>query len=87
MVDGIDFWENGTPNRRFKVLGIIDHSRLHYVVALGSRDKAIAKAAKEHGGDAVILGPQSMDTVLVNRNSGNVVSGQQTKVAVIHYLP
>jgi hypothetical protein len=87
VVDGIEFWESGTPNRKFKILGVLDHSRLHYVVALGSRDGAIAKAAKERGADAVVLGPQVSDMMLVNRNSGYVVSEQHTKAALIKYLP
>ena len=27
VVDGVDFWENGDPNRKYKILGVIDDSR------------------------------------------------------------
>jgi hypothetical protein len=66
-VDGIDFWEKGEPDRKYKVLGVISQSRRRRV-PLGrlsrilsdpgdsdDRDSAIAKAARKHGGDAVIF--------------------------------
>ena len=66
-VDGIDFWEKGDPDRKYKILGVIEESRKHRL-PLGrfsrifsnsgdtdDRDSVIAKAAHEHGGDAVIF--------------------------------
>ena len=60
VVDGIDFWENGDPPRRFKVLGFIDDGRLQHVVMMASIRSDIAKKAKEVGADAIIpAGTQS----------------------------
>ena len=59
-VGGIDVWQTGTPNRKFKVLGVIQQS--HYanhslisVIAGATKDSEIIKEAKAHGGDAVIV--------------------------------
>jgi hypothetical protein len=59
-VDGIDIWQTGTPNRKFKILGLIDQS--HYdnhtlisVIASATKDSELIKEAKAHGGDAVII--------------------------------
>jgi len=67
-VDGIEIWQTGTPNRRFKVLGVIDQS--HYdnhsmmsLIAGATKDSELIKLVKAHGGDAIIfLGSNSAIT-------------------------
>jgi hypothetical protein len=61
-VDGIDIWENGSPPRRYKILGVVDAtvvSKAIFMAASGGHsshlDARLAKEAKKHGGDAVIL--------------------------------
>lgn len=59
-VSGIDVWETGTPDRRFKVLGVIrqshyDNHSLMSMIANTSKDSDIIKQAKAHGGDAIIV--------------------------------
>jgi len=58
-VDGIDFWANGAPPRKFKVIGYITDSRLKTgligMMRMSGLDSSIAKEAKKAGGDAVIL--------------------------------
>jgi hypothetical protein len=59
-VDGIDVWQTGTPNRKYKVLGLIqqshyDNHSLMSTIASVSKDSEIIKQAKVHGGDAVII--------------------------------
>lgn len=54
-VEGIEFWENGNPNRKVKILGVIDDKRADGLFSKSSRDSALAKTAKSKGGDAVIL--------------------------------
>ncbi len=54
-VDGIEFWENGNPNRKVKILGVIDDKRADGLFSKSSRDSALAKTAKSKGGDAVVL--------------------------------
>jgi hypothetical protein len=53
VVDGVDLWEDGEPERKFKILGVLqdDHES----------DSALASAAKKHGGNVLIHGG-------VNRN-------------------
>jgi hypothetical protein len=60
-VDGVDIWEHGEPARKYEILGTVDglpHSpKRGRLSALFSQDQdsAIAKIAKNHGGDAIIL--------------------------------
>jgi hypothetical protein len=58
-VDGIDFWEDGTPLQKYRVLGTIDENHdggKGLSAMFGSdRDEAIAKIARQQGGDAVIV--------------------------------
>jgi hypothetical protein len=59
IVDGIDFWSNGAPPRKFKIIGFITDSRLKSgligMIRMSGLDSSIAKEAKKAGGDAVIL--------------------------------
>lgn len=66
QVDGIDVWETGTPNKKFKVLGLIqqsnyDNHTLMSTIAKASKDSEIIREAKTHGGDAVIILGSSTD--------------------------
>ena len=60
-VDGIEVWRNGEPNRKYQILGIVaqGHSghkrgRLSGLFG-GDQGSAIAKTARDHGGDAVMI--------------------------------
>ena len=58
-VDGIDFWSDGAPPRKFKLLGFITDTRLKTgligKMRMSGLESSIAKQAKSAGGDAVIL--------------------------------
>jgi hypothetical protein len=62
IIDGIDFWEYGDPDRKYKIVGTIDLSHKPGLLSMtwdngyneGS-DAAIARAAHQQGGDAVIF--------------------------------
>jgi hypothetical protein len=58
-VDGIDFWETGTPIQKYRILGTIDENHeggKGLSAMFGSdRDEGIAKIARQQGGDAVII--------------------------------
>lgn len=83
-VDGIDFWENGNPNRKFKVLGVIDDKRGDGLFSQSSRDKALASVAKAKGGTAIILiGSKSQLTGI--DNYGNAHRSVSTKVMLVKY--
>lgn len=58
-VGGVDFWSNGAPPRKFKIIGYITDSRVKSgligMMRMSGLDSSIAKEAKKAGGDAVIL--------------------------------
>ena len=54
-VDGIDIWNNGTPPRKFKIIGIIDDVRRQSLIGMAGYEGALVKKAKEAGGDAIIF--------------------------------
>ena len=52
-MEGVEIWENGTPNRRYTVLGITDQER-----SSSNRkkyDEELCRIAQKHGGNAVII--------------------------------
>lgn len=55
VVDGVDIWDNGTPPRRYKVLGIVEDERSGGSLFMASQRSDIAKKARAAGGDAAIL--------------------------------
>ncbi len=69
-VGGVDFWMEGTPPRKFIVIGIINDNRPGGRVAVAMRDKRIAQNAKAHGGDAVVMTTDEREVL------GSVSSGQ-----------
>ena len=84
-VDGIDFWENGDPNKKYEILGVIDDNRGDGIFTHLGRDSAIAKVAHEKGGNAVIL--MHSDRVLSGVDPyGNVDCRRDTKVMVVKYV-
>jgi hypothetical protein len=54
IVQGIEFYEEGTPNRPYQVIGVITDSRPAGPWTLGPRARTIAKLAVQNGGQAVI---------------------------------
>src|SRR5665213_3594899 len=58
-VNGVDFWSNGDPPHKFKVLGSLTDRRhetgLVGMVRMSTLESDNAKAARAAGGDAVIL--------------------------------
>ena len=54
-VNGIDFWTIGAPARRYRVIGYITDIRPEEFVQIGGRDSSLAKLAKDHGGDGILI--------------------------------
>ncbi len=79
IVDGVDFWSNGAPPRKFKVIGYITDSRLKSgligMMRMSGLESSIAKDAKKAGGDAVILANSEVETKAVVHNSSTYSSG------------
>ncbi len=78
-VDGIEFWMNGDPPHRFKVLGSLTDRRftsgLIGMMRMSGLDHEIAHAAKEAGGDGVILTSASDDVIAVGGFGSSSVYG------------
>lgn len=70
VVNGVDFWFNGDPPRKFKVLGSVSDRRMktgiYGMIRMSGLEFDIAKAAASAGGDAVILQSQGDDLLGVS---------------------
>jgi len=66
---GIDFWENGEPDQKYKIIGIIDYKANDLPIQNARSNKKIAKKVIEVSGDAVILFNEEKE------NRGSINSG------------
>src|SRR5712692_3234901 len=75
IVDEMEFWENGEPPRKFKILGIIEDQRPGGLIPMSSLRSDIVEKAREVDGDAVIqIGSQSHITGFYNSGSASAYS-------------
>ena len=79
IVDDIEFWTEGAPPKRFKLLGYVTDRRhksgIWGKISMSSLESDIAKVAKENGGDAVILMSSDAETIGVVGHSFGSVHG------------
>lgn len=87
VVDGIDFWENGEPDRKYRIIGVIDDSRGDGLISALSQDGAIAKLTRKRGGNAVILTDNTRELQGVDLDSGDTRYKRMTKFMVVKYVP
>ena len=97
IVEGIDFWENGEPDQKYKIIGVIDYKANDAPINNISMKTKIANKAKENGGDGVILVSEAKESkgsftqfnppnaVGINATSTNIIK-KQTKFYVIKYI-
>ncbi len=98
-LNGIDIWENGEPNCKFKILGFIEDDvhenngatpgtlnilSVASAVSLAGREKRLVATAKQHGADAIVF-------VAANRaflNAGRYETNfrNQVKIAAVKYI-
>jgi hypothetical protein len=83
-VEGIEFWENGEPDRKYRILGVIDDSRGDSIF-IPVKDSTIAKVARKRGGDAVILAVADREFSGFD-NYGNAHYRRKTKMVVVKYV-
>lgn len=91
--EGVEFWENGDPPRKYKIISVLDDNRPNALIPSLTQKKDVASKVKEANGDAVIL-IEDMDKI--TGFSGNVnytgqvdVSANSRKVRkyyIIKYL-
>jgi len=78
IIDGIDLWRSGTPDRPYKILGVIDKE--FAPAYMRSFDKAIVKDIVEYGGQAGII----LNRERIRRAPDAYAT--HFKIAVIRYL-
>jgi hypothetical protein len=80
-LEGVDFWFNGDPPRRFKVIGVITDRRMetgiYGMIRMSGLEYDIAKAAKAANGDAVILEREGEDLLGVGGFSSAYATGNR----------
>jgi hypothetical protein len=78
-VDGVDFWSNGEPPKKYKIIGYITDSRfksgLVGMIRMSGLDSSIAKETRKAGGDAVILTQSEVETKAVIHNASTNTLG------------
>jgi hypothetical protein len=79
-VDGVDIWIDGSPPRKFKIIGYITDSRLGGPIPMAMRDSDLAAAAKKNGGDGILLKAEQSNFVATasTANATAVTNGNVT---------
>lgn len=85
MRNGIEVWDNGTPPRRYRILGVMEsqgggHSDI------GFETDQLAKAAKKMGADAIIIMQADAGVGGINLYSGRFMAAPRVKAVAIKYL-
>ncbi len=79
QIEGVDYWTNGDPPRRYEIIGYIEDRRhasgLVGMARLKSLPKQVARMAKENGGDAVIMVSSRDDVIGYASNGSATVNG------------
>ena len=89
--DGIDIYTLGEPNKKFSIIGTINHNIFAVggwsaLIALSGDSlaySALAKEAKKQGGDAVVL--LNSKSKIVGFSRGESMSSSKTQAVVIKY--
>lgn len=67
VVEGVEVWTYGSPNKPYRIIGVIEDSRPGAILPMARRDSNVASEAKERGGDGVIMiGSQKEQTGTFN---------------------
>lgn len=87
--DGIDIYTLGEPNKKFSIIGTINHSMLSdgAVIALFGDSwtySNLAKEAKKQGGDAVIM--LNSKSKIVSLSAQGSISSSKAQAIVIKYI-
>lgn len=80
-VEGVDVWIEGTPPRKFIVIGIIEDERPGGRIPMAMRDKRVAQTAKANGGDGVLIKFDEREFLGTMSSGQSFTSGQATASA------
>lgn len=86
-VDGIDIWTEGEPDRPYRIIGTLHVARTQGTVQnfLSSAESALVNAAKEHGGDAIVMHTRDREAAGISTETGAVLYTTRTRVYLIKY--
>ncbi len=99
VIEGVDFWENGEPDQKYKIIGVIDYKANDKPIQNMTMNTKIAKKAIENGGNGVIFvseekenrgsitqfNPNTFGRPGINATSANIIK-KQRKFYVIQYV-
>ncbi len=83
-VSGLDIWEDGTPDKDYRVLGHIVYSGKSGLLNTPFVMRRVVKVAKNHRGDALVI-LQSTKSDLTLDERGNPVRREELYADVIAY--
>jgi hypothetical protein len=89
VVDGVDFWANGTPPRKYKLLGVISSEIGAGVGAESLIRTAVSAEVKKRGGNAAIEFSNNQAFAGVIRTGPGVymaANRKQMQFAVVQYV-
>ena len=73
VIDGMDFWVDGSPPKPFKLIGYITDRRhktgLFGMISMSGLESSVVELAKKNGGDAVIQVSSEAETIGTAFNS------------------
>lgn len=91
-VDGIDIWTTGDPDKRYKVIGIIEQSHRKTVSATFSfltgmgLESELVEVAKKNGADAVVALSEKSQITGLNTRGTYAESTSTTRYAAVQYI-
>jgi len=77
-VNGIDIWIEGTPPKKFQVVGVITDNRPGGPIPMANRNAQVAAKARANGGDAVLLQFDERELVGFHSTGSSYSTGQAT---------
>lgn len=84
VMDGVEVWKTGLPNRKYRIIGIIDAEITDGWKAMDLMMSATASEAKDHGADAIIFQSAQMKAgvpyVNVQQTNVNVTQNNTANV-------
>lgn len=85
-VSGVEIWENGEPNRKYKIIGFAQDNRGEGPIANAVWDSAITKLVKQKSGDAVVFVSTTKVLSGIILENGVIQHRNESKILIIKYL-
>jgi hypothetical protein len=85
-VSGVEIWENGEPNRKYKIIGFAQDNRGEGPIANAVWDSAITKLVKQKSGDAVVFVSTTKVLSGIILDNGVIQHRNESKILIIKYL-